>query len=928
MELSEARQILEVDEHAEWAAIRLRYKKLALKLHPDKNPNDPGAPDAFARLRVAYDALEKAHLSTERAALAEEEEAEKRSAATWHEERMRARSAVNEALRAAAEEARLAMFEQQRRRARANAVPPKPAVTAVDETSVTVTWEPPDEHLFGAVSVYELQFCIVRCADGPQTAWAYVWQTASAALPQRTARKKNLAAGHGYVFRVRAQAAKDGLWSQFSPPTSPATPGEPVEDMARPESIRPMPLAARTGQDACQIVANRCRLPPERAQSGGWELQYRARRGLWMATSAPDADGGGGEGGGGGSTELSAEQHALDGLHERATFLLRARARALPAGVWSCWSEEVGPIGVRPPDGSRPRSSGVMRSVGKALLAAGLRSSAKPAGSDGRKRFADGSTFSGALLCGLAHGEGELRLASGAVCAGRFELDVLHGGQGTMVEADGATRYSGQWQYGARHGRGEQVWGGDVGPFERYSGGWEDGLFSGEGSLTLRTGETYSGGWLAGARSGQGEARVPKTGEWYRGGWDKDAYSGKGTGRFIYPDRSVYEGETLNGARHGEGVLVVPPCEKEGAALPGWTYKGRHRDNEADGRGELLFADGRCHTGLFRAGRKHGKGRFVWPGGDYTDGTWEQGELVGDCAARVSYANGDVYEGGMRAGSQHGEGTYTRKSGHTYAGQWQAGMRHGHGRSTAPNGDWYEGGWQRDEQHGKGKGRRSFPAGVYVGALLNGQLTGKGTFAWHDGRKYEVRPHAHAHAPRPAPCPPLGAKGRAAQGGARARQQALRGRSARPAPPRRSAALPLLPPVRAQGEWSSGTQSGHGSFTDCDGDRYTGGFAQGQFHGQGRLHEASGDYFHGEFSHGEKVGKGKARITYASGDVYEGEVVGSVKAGHGTYTWRASGDKYTGGWAADRQHGKGRLTKGNGGVQEGTWNEGELMLGA
>lgn len=885
MELGEAREVLGVDAAAEWGAVRLSYKRLALRLHPDKNPGVPGAVEAFARLRVAYDALEKEHLSAEVRTAAEEEEAERAGAARWREERMRARAAVNEALRAAAEEARLAVFEQARRRARANAAPPRPAVTAADEASVTVAWEPPDEHLFGAAAAYELQYCIVRCADGPMSGWAYVWRVASSALAVRSARKKNLLPAHAYVFRVRARAA-DGLWSQLSPPTAPVTTGEPPEDLVRPETTRPLPLRARAGAEPCELIASRCALPPERAGSGPWELQYRALRGLWMPAAPPAAG------------PLRDEQHALGGLHERASYFLRARARALPADVWSCWSAEVGPLGVRPPDGAKPRASGVVRSVGKALLAAGLRASAKPEGEEGAKAYADGSSFRGRLLCGLAQGEGELRLAGGAVCAGHFELDVLHGGAGTMLEPDGELRYAGEWQRGARHGRGEQTWGGGSGPYESYAGGWSEGLFHGQGTLTLRTGETYTGGWLGGQRSGSGEARVPASGEWYVGGWEGGRYSGKGHGRFVYPDGSVYEGETLNGARHGEGVLVVPPGEQTGRPAPGWTYKGRLQDDTPNGRGALRFDDGREHVGGFSHGRKHGKGRFSWPGGDYTEGVWEQGELVGDSHVRVSYANGDVYEGGMRAGSQHGEGTYTRKGGGSYKGGWRAGARHGWGRSSAPNGDWYEGGWEHDEQRGKGRARRTFPAGVYEGQLANAQMTGRGTFIWADGRKYEVRAAAAFV------------------------------RRASPSVTRRPLPLPIHPRTRAwgpQGEWSVGSQHGQGTFTDSDGDRYTGGFAQGAFHGSGRLREASGDYFTGEFARGERVGRGKARTTYASGDVYEGEVVGSVRSGHGTYTWRGMGDKYKGEWAADRQHGKGRLTKALGGVQEGTWDHGEFI---
>ena len=59
--------------------------------------------------------------------------------------------------------------------------------------------------------------------------------------------------------------------------------------------------------------------------------------------------------------------------------------------------------------------------------------------------------------------------------------------------------------------------------------------------------------------------------------------------------------------------------------------------------------------------------------------------------------------------------------------------------------------------------------------------------------------------------------------------------------------------------------------------------------------------------------------------MYEGEVVGGTRQGYGTYTWRSSGDKYTGSWAADKMHGKGKLVKAAGSPQEGVWNAGDFV---
>ena len=48
---------LEVNRNSSPLDIKRRYKKLSLKLHPDKNPNDPLAADKFDRVKKAYDVL-------------------------------------------------------------------------------------------------------------------------------------------------------------------------------------------------------------------------------------------------------------------------------------------------------------------------------------------------------------------------------------------------------------------------------------------------------------------------------------------------------------------------------------------------------------------------------------------------------------------------------------------------------------------------------------------------------------------------------------------------------------------------------------------------------------------------------------------------------------------------------------------------------
>lgn len=99
--------------------------------------------------------------------------------------------------------------------------------------------------------------------------------------------------------------------------------------------------------------------------------------------------------------------------------------------------------------------------------------------------------------------------------------------------------------------------------------------------------------------------------------------------RLTYTNGDTYEGEVLNGKRHGKGRYTF----KSGAY-----YDGEWKSGEKQGHGKYVFADGTYYDGEWVNGVKQGKGKFTEKSGEYTsiyEGEYINGQREGRFVGEV-----------------------------------------------------------------------------------------------------------------------------------------------------------------------------------------------------------------------------------------------------------------------------------------------------
>ena len=241
--------------------------------------------------------------------------------------------------------------------------------------------------------------------------------------------------------------------------------------------------------------------------------------------------------------------------------------------------------------------------------------------------------------------------------------------------------------------------------------------------------------------------------------------------RIEYDGGDVYEGEILNGKRHGHGTYTWSD---------GSFYDGEWKDGNENGHGIRKYINVGVYDGEWKDGYENGHGIMKYINGDVYDGEWKDGNENGH--GTMTYANGDRYDGEWKDGYENGHGTMTYANGDRYDGEWKDGYENGHGMLTFANGNSYDGDWVNGEMNGNGiytyangekykvtckedeiiskepfetpktsstvirsnqkakteyKQIRYDSGDVYEGETQNGKRHGKGKYTWADGDTYE-----------------------------------------------------------------------------------------------------------------------------------------------------------------------------------------------
>ncbi len=153
---------------------------------------------------------------------------------------------------------------------------------------------------------------------------------------------------------------------------------------------------------------------------------------------------------------------------------------------------------------------------------------------------------------------------------------------------------------------------------------------------------TYSGGCSQRKVHGQGTATLADTAVGdarYSGEWRDGHASGQGI--LTLPSGNRYVGEFLDGLRHGQGTWTH---------VDGFHYEGEWSDGVLSGQGTATWPDGSRYVGEWREGRQNGQGTWTHPNGDNLEGEWLNGGFANVRGTWTRPSDGTRFQGTWRFG--------------------------------------------------------------------------------------------------------------------------------------------------------------------------------------------------------------------------------------------------------------------------------------
>ena len=257
-----------------------------------------------------------------------------------------------------------------------------------------------------------------------------------------------------------------------------------------------------------------------------------------------------------------------------------------------------------------------------------------------------------------------------------------------------------------------QIFSLDLGDGDSYEGEMKDGKYHGMGTYRWGNGNVYTGEYVNGVRQGKGKFAFA-SGSSYEGEWKNGKYHGKG--KWTNADGSYYTGVWEN-----DDIIDSTKIE-----YPAPAYASESVKPAAGAKIERMEYDGGdFYEGEIVDGYRHGKGKYTWADGSEYEGDWVKGKKCGfgvyrsygknekDGSTYLSY----IYEGEWKDGKKHGQGIAKKyKIYHLFGtpfmtwsheGGYANGDMHGHGiykEWNVPNdtGRVHEGEWVNNKRQGR-----------------------------------------------------------------------------------------------------------------------------------------------------------------------------------------------------------------------------------